>query len=118
MFYLFYGMQGFIYTYVHFYIYLPHSLTACFLGEPNLKISSFMGSFTVRGRGGGGFSQGVTSFLRHRTGLVSPEGHFMVSQGRPEVNRSIYFHFSSHIMGKWVPVPVTSLGYLYIEACT
>ena len=116
MFYLFYGMQFYIHMY--FYMHLPHSLTACFLGEPNLKISSFMGSFTVRGQRGEGVSQGVTSFLRHRAGLVSLEGHFMVSQGRPEVNRSIIFTFSSHIMGKWVPVPVTTLGYLYIEACT
>ena len=44
------------FLYMYFYMHLPHSLTACFLGEPNLKISSFMGSFTVRGqRGGGGF---------------------------------------------------------------
>jgi hypothetical protein len=91
MFYLFYGMQFYIYMY--FYMHLPHSLTACFLGEPNLKISSFMGSFTVKEQRGGGVSQRVTSFLRHRAGLVSPEGHFMVSQGRPEVNRSIIFTF-------------------------
>ncbi len=74
-------------------MYLPHSLTACFLGEPNLKISSFMGSFTVRGQRGGGVSQEMTSLLHHRTGLASPEGHFMVSQGKPVVSRSIIFTF-------------------------
>jgi hypothetical protein len=82
MFYLFYGMQGFIYIYMHFYIYLPHSLTACFVGEPNLKISSFMGSFTVGGQRGGGVSQRVTSFLRHRAGLVSPGGTFYSLSGQ------------------------------------
>ncbi len=42
---------------------LPYCLTACFLGEPNLKISSFMGSFTVRGqRGGGGFPKSDVIF--------------------------------------------------------
>ena len=40
---------------MYFYVYLPHLLSACFVREPNLKISSFMGSFTVRGQRGGGF---------------------------------------------------------------
>ena len=54
-------MQGFIYTCI-LYIFLPLSLTACFLGEPNLKISSFMGSFTVRGQRGGGFPKSDVIF--------------------------------------------------------
>ena len=43
-------------------MHLPHSFTACFLGEPNLKISSFMGSFTVRGQKGGGFPKSDVIF--------------------------------------------------------
>ncbi len=47
------------------YIYFsPNSPSACFVREPNLKISSYMGSFTVRGQrgGGGGFPRNDVIF--------------------------------------------------------
>jgi hypothetical protein len=54
------------------YICFPNSPSACFVREPNLKISSFMGSFTVRGqRGGGGFPKKLRHFYVTEPALLA-----------------------------------------------